>query len=148
MANVNVKVCTLDVEKLLDRIAQHVQSVPTSLISQMLVTAIEDEIESEGRGRWEGFSPTTLKLHHRRKGGKLLQDTGNLASIQSDEGDDWAEAWSPAPYAIFHIFGATQDNIYLQHAPHRLPQRDFLDVELDEVLEEVVNTFTEEVIDW
>ena len=65
--------------------------------------------------------------------GKLLQDRGLLANIQSAEGPDWAEAASPAPYAGFHVTGTKW-----------MPPRDWTDVNMDSVLEQ----FVEEVLEY
>jgi phage gpG-like protein len=141
MANVAVVVETHEIVQELKRLGRKMENVPMALIAEGLITAIDDEIESKGRGRWQArgggdFSPVTLKLHPGRRGGRPLLDTGELANMQATEGPDWVKVKSPAPYAGFHVTGASQKNIFNVLAPHELPKRDFLDIDLPRVLGE------------
>lgn len=136
MANyVDVQFDMRDLAEKLDYYGVKAESFPMSLLSEGLVEAIDDEIQSEGQGTWDGFSPETLRRHPRRQGGLLLQDTGQLASIQAEEGADYAEAWSPAPYAKWHVGGTS-----------RMEARNFLDINLDDVLEQLAEVFVDEVV--
>ena len=103
-----------------------------STMANMLVAAVDDEIQTKGRGRWPAFAESTLKRG--RAGGMLLQNTGLLANIQPDSGPDFAEAWSPAPYTKRHVTGT-------KHMPKRNP----FDIELDKVLEEMAAVYLERV---
>ena len=122
-----------DIQTIFHGIERRVRTFPMSILAEGLSNAIEEEIESEGQGSWERLSPNTLKRRPRRVGGKLLQDRGLLANIQSAEGPDWAEAASPAPYAGFHVTGTKW-----------MPPRDWTDVNMDSVLEQ----FVEEVLEY
>ena len=147
MAAVSVLFDTQEITRELKRLGAKIQNVPMSIISEALIAAIDDEIQSEGRGRWPVFSPVTLKLHPRREGGRLLQDTGLLANMQSTEGSNWVKVKSPARYSGFHVTGTTQRNIYRILAPHTMPKRDFLDIDLPRVLGEAVESILTEVTD-
>ena len=95
-----------------------------AIVADMLVTAVQDEFETEGRGEWPAFAESTLAT---RAGGKLLQDSGIFAgSISAESGSDFAEANTGVEYAIHHVFGAPAAGI---------PQRNPFDVE-DSVFEE------------
>jgi phage gpG-like protein len=145
MPTVSVIFDTHELTNELKKLQQNGINVPLSIISEGLITAIDEEIQSEGRGRWDVFMMTTFDIHPRRMGGKLLQDTGVLASMQSSEGVDWVKVKSPADYSGFHVTGAYQKNIFRKLAPHRLPKRDFLLIDLESVLEEAAQAIADEV---
>ena len=147
MASVDVQFDMTEVNAILKKMGSRPRQIPMSLLGEGLVEAIDDLIESEGDGQWDPLSATTLKLHPRRQGGKLLQDTGLLSNIQQMRtGADFVEVGSPAPYAFFHVSGAQQDNIYLTFAPHELPKRDFLAIDIQKVLEETGELVIQETI--
>lgn len=99
-------------------------------IADILVTAVEDQFDSEGQGRWPPLAASTVA--GRRMGGaghKILQDTGVLAgSVRPDHGSDWAAAATDVSYAIFHVSSAPRKKI---------PKRDFLAVDTEDTLREV-----------
>ena len=132
MPPVIVHVDVSDINDIFEGMAQRVEAYPMALISEGLATAVDDLIQAEGDGQWAPLSPNTLRRRPRRKGGMLLQDYGLLADIQTREGGDWAEAWSPAPYAGFHITGTEW-----------MPERDWTDIPMASVLEQ----FTEDILD-
>jgi hypothetical protein len=68
-----------------------------------------------------------------------------LANLQATEGPDWVKVKSPAKYAGFHVTGAFQRNIYKILAPHVLPKRNFLDIDLPRVLEESAQAIADEI---
>lgn len=146
MPIVDVQVNVEGVCRAIEHLEREAKDVDLEVLAAGIVSAIDDLIDSGGRGRWPGLSPTTIKLHPRRAGGKLLQDTGQLAAIQTDTGPDWARIMSPAPYAGFHLEpGTDQDNIYHAFAPHHMPARDFLAIDLPAVLEETAALLVQEV---
>lgn len=124
--------------KVLDRFERRAKNIrplmPT--IAQILVTAVEDEFETEGRGRWPDLAPSTIR--QRRKGGagaKILQDTGVLVgSIRPDHGADFAEAGTDVPYIVYHLEGGP-----------KIPKRNPFEVDLDEVYDEVIDLLTTEI---
>lgn len=124
-----------ELEMRLGEIGARADAFPLSVLSEMLSNAVNDEIETEGRARWVPFAESTLVRHPRRVGGSLLQDTGLLANIQPDEGDDWVEASSPARYAIFHVVGT-----------RNMPKRDFLDIDIDGFLREAAEVYLHSVV--
>lgn len=133
-----------ELEQVIHRLRENVEETALPIVGETLVTAIDELIQSEGatgtQGKWEPFSPTTFKLHPRRRGGKLLQDTGLLANMQTRIGPDWVEVESPAPYAKYHHTG-TRKNARPNMGP--LPQRDYLAVDLDAVLEDAADQIAE-----
>jgi phage gpG-like protein len=106
-----------------------------ALIAEDLVTAVQDEFETEGRGKWPGFAESTLAT---RAGGKLLQDHGILAgSIEPRHGSRFAEASTGVDYAVHHIFGAPKGH---------LPQRNFFDID-EAVFEQAAALIAQTVAD-
>ena len=78
-------------------------------IAGALETETEKNFANQGRPRWLGLSPRTLK---RRGGGRpmILQDTGRLASsISTDYGRDYARIGTNVVYAAIHQFGGVID---------------------------------------
>lgn len=82
------------------------------VIAEMLVAGVNDVYEAEGPG-WKDLAEST-KQARRGSSYKILQDTGLMANTQAGNGADWAEAYSGAPYAGFHVTGT-------QHMPRRDP---------------------------
>jgi phage gpG-like protein len=132
---VDVDVDVSQLIKIIDGYASRAKSTPMSTVGVALSNAIDDEIESEGRGSWPGLAPSTLKRHPKRAGGQLLQDIGLLANIQQSEGPDWAEAKSPAPYAGYHVTGTR----YME-------PRNFVGFPLGPVLEEIADIILEDIV--
>lgn len=133
-----------ELEEVIRRLGEDIEQTALPIIGETLVTAIDELIQSEGatgtQGKWEPFSPATFDLHPRRRGGKLLQDTGLLANIQTKIGPDWVEVESPAPYAKYHHTG-TRKNARQNMRP--TPQRDFLAIDLDAALEDAAEQIAE-----
>jgi hypothetical protein len=104
-----------------------------------LQTAMDDVIDSEGAesesGQWQPFNPNTFKRHPNRIGGKLLQSTGVLANIQTRVRPREAEAYSPAPYAGYHVSGTKY-----------MPKRDFTDVKWGLLLEVIGDSIATEIV--
>ncbi len=146
MSNVDIHVDTRELGSAIRNIANRVPQVALPIIGETLSTAIDALIRSTGQtgtdGPWEPFSPVTFKIHPRREGGHLLQNTGELANMQIEEGSDWVEVGSPAPYAGYHVTGTTK-NALPGMGP--MPARNFLAVDLDRVLEEAADQIVEEV---
>lgn len=139
MGDVEIRVDFSDLNAVLAGYVRRSNNIDTSVISQILATAIDDVIQSQGaagtQGAWDEFSPTTLDIHPRRIGGMLLQDTGILANIQTSEGGFWGMAASPAEYAHWHVTGTGN-----------MPERDFLAVELEQVSDEIADILTAEIV--
>jgi len=147
MGLVNVSVDTSELGRCIEQYSDRIKAVPMAIIGEGLVTAIDDLIQSEGEGRWPGFSPVTLRLHPERRGGKLLQDTGQLANVQiTEETPNSVTVASPAGYAGFHVTGTYQDNIYNAYAPHEMPARNFLGINIGNVLDEAAESITDEIV--
>ncbi len=125
MALFDVEVDASELIRLLDGFEQRGGNIgPTmAIIANDLVTAVDDQFQTEGGGDWPGFAESTLRT---RAGGTLLQDDGILAgSIEPNSGARFAEASTGVAYAVHHIFGAPKASI---------PARNFFDID-DDVFE-------------
>jgi len=147
MSVVDVHFDMSELERAIGSIYDQIQDVALPIIGETISSAVDEVIQSEGaagfRGPWPPFSLTTFKIHPRRIGGKLLQDTGLLASIQIDTGPDWVEVASPAPYAA-----AQQEGVAANPLPGcgPIPPRDFMAIYLEDVLEEAATSILEEAL--
>jgi hypothetical protein len=130
---------TTHLEETLKAYVRRLDGIPIEVLADGLITAIDDEIQSEGQGEWPDFADSTLKRHPERKGGQLLQDTGQLANIQhmpGSPGPDFVEVGSPAPYAIYHTSPKPRKQI---------PLRDFLDIDMPAVLDGIADDILREI---
>lgn len=130
---------TTKLEEALTMYARRLNGMPMDILAEGLITAVDDLIQNEGNGQWPDLAPSTLRRHPRRRGGSLLQDTGQLANIQQaagSPGPDWVEVASPAPYAIYHVSQGTRRVI---------PLRDFLDIDFATVLDDIAVDVMKEI---
>lgn len=117
---------------------------PEGIIADTIVASIDDLIASEGNGSWPPFSPVTLKVHPKRRGGKLLQDTGQLAQMQPESAPGLATVTSPAPYAFYH---QEETNVRgLVNSSRKKPIRDPMGIDLMETLEEACVLIVQEIV--
>lgn len=72
-------------------------------IAEMLVAGVADVYDAEGPG-WQDLAESTKKAR-RGSSYKILRDTGLMSATEAGNGPDWAEAFSGAPYADFHVRG-------------------------------------------
>jgi len=131
--SVKVHIDTSELEKAIGQYSSRVKNFSMDIAGTALITATDDLIQSEGAkgtdGPWDPFSPETLRRHPRRVGGKLLQDTGLLANIQTTQrGPESVTIASPAPYAGNH-----------------LDTRDFFALKFGDVLDDLGNTSLQEI---
>ena len=114
------------------------KNIPMALVGEMISSAVDDVIQSEGlagtKGAWDPFLASTLQRHPRRIGGKLLQDTGVLANMQSRPRAREVKVESPAPYAGWHAEGT-----------RAIPERDFLAIDFNKVLEDIAEVILMEM---
>lgn len=77
------------------------------LVATMMHEAVEDNFAAEGRPKWLGLAPSTLKRRRREGGvGKLLQRSGRLAASVSRWSDETtARVGTNLVYAAIHQFG-------------------------------------------
>ncbi len=72
-------------------------------IAGVMADEVEENFAQEGRPKW---LPLKQPVNPRRKGGKILQDTGQLAaSIQSQSDDSTAVVGTNKKYARIHQLG-------------------------------------------
>lgn len=72
-------------------------------VAAVLADAVEENFAQQGRPQWLGLAPATKK---RRGDGKILQDSGRLASsIVSQADGDSAVVGTNVRYAAIHQFG-------------------------------------------
>jgi phage gpG-like protein len=141
---VKVRFDTSGLEDALKHYEKNAQSFPISIVGDTIATAMDNLIDAGGRIRWEPFRPLTLELHPRRAGGQLLRDKGELASFQMDEGPDWVEVLSPAPYGVFHQQGTSKVRGWV-HSDRGMTARDFTDIDMGSALGEAINLITAEI---
>lgn len=102
---IDVKIDSKDVMSALERLAQAGQRMSPVMraISTELLSQTEENFAAEGRPKWLGIKP-----RKGREGGKILQDTGQLAaSISSSHDSTSATIGSNKVYAAIHQFGGT-----------------------------------------
>ena len=127
-----------DVERWLRDLEQRgLDLSPTmAIIAQSLVSAVDDEFESDGQGKWPGLAPSTV-ASRRGSSAKILQNFGVFAgSIDGTSGRDFAEANTWVEYAIHHVFGAPKANVP-QRNPFDVPESVF-DSGVDLILAAIV----------
>ena len=124
-----------DIYRIVDDLENQVNNLPLEAIGTLLQNAIDDLIESEGHGKWPKLAPSTLKRRPRRKGGRLLQDRGFLNKIQVETGRNWVSAGTPVTYGIYHVTGT-----------RNMPQRDFLDIDMDQFVEDAGNLIAADIL--
>ena len=138
MSAVDVEFHVDPIEHVLVGMAQNSANINTQFIALELQTQIDDVIRSAGRdgseGGWKRRKSSTIKRMQGKKG-KPLQRTGLLANIQTQHGPNFALAYSPAPYAKWHITGTKH-----------MPRRNFLAVDLDKVLDAISDEFLAEIV--
>jgi hypothetical protein len=131
---------TTHLEETLKAYVRRVDGVPMEVLADGLITAIDDEFQSEGKGEWPDFAESTLKRHPERKGGQLLHaDSGELSNIQQmpgSPGPNFVEVGSPAKYSIYHTSPKPRKQI---------PLRDFLDIDMPAVLDGIADDILREI---
>ncbi|WP_175922085.1 phage virion morphogenesis protein [Burkholderia latens] len=81
----------------------------TALIAGLMADAVEENFAQQGRPKWLGLSPKTLKRRREEAGtGKILQRSGRLASSITPAHDaTTARVGTNVVYAAIHQFGGT-----------------------------------------
>lgn len=77
-------------------------------VKGILLDAVEQNFEEEGRPRWVALSPRTIAQREREGSwpGSILQRSGRLAtSVVGESGRDFATVGSNLEYAAIHQFG-------------------------------------------
>jgi phage gpG-like protein len=104
-------------------------------ISEMLVSRVGEEFDTEGHGKWPPLAESTIARRRQNGiGAQMLKDTGRLmGSIEAAFGEDYAEAGTDVDYAVYHVSAAPRDMI---------PLRNFFDIPedaFDEAAEMLIN---------
>jgi phage gpG-like protein len=128
---VEVRLDPDDLVMRIERMGGNSKMLPMDAFAALVVAEIDDVFQSEGvegtEGKWDPLSLETLRRHPRRRGGKILQDTGAMANVQVKEaGDMRVVIASPTGYAQHHITGT-----------RNMPKRDFFALNFEELLEEL-----------
>lgn len=110
-------------------------------LADILATFVDDKFDREGPG-WPPMRDLTKRLR-RGGGGKLLQDTGLLAKVQTDSGPDFAEVFTNVEYAKYHLKGPRK-LVPLGHKSGvwHLPVRDFFDIDINDALQAMADVIT------
>ncbi|AOJ10592.1 phage virion morphogenesis protein [Burkholderia mayonis] len=91
------------------RALMHDASPITALIATEMLDAVEENFAQQGRPKWLGLSPKTLKRRREEAGtGKILQRSGRLAAsvVQTHDATS-ARVGTNVVYAAIHQFGGT-----------------------------------------
>lgn len=128
-----------DLERQLNRYSRNLRNINMYVVGEIIRSAMEEVIETEGisgtQGKWEPFSPETLKRHPHRIGGTLLVDSGKLSDFQIDVFSEDVSVFSPADYSEFFVTGT-----------RNMPMRDPTAINWNGVLDDVIDYLSEEVI--
>lgn len=108
-------------------------------LSGIMLHAVEENFEQEGRPKWARLSPKTIKARHKRGywPGQILQVTGRLAgSISTYSDNDQAVVGTNVVYARIHQLGGKAG----RGRKVEIPARPFLkltDQDIETILNEV-----------
>jgi phage gpG-like protein len=113
----------------------------------VLVEAVDYMFQTEGGSGNSGVWAPSQRAEE--QSGQTLMDTGLLAgSITADWGSSgflseaWVEAGTNVPYAVYHLPPEKSG-----HASKGImPVRDFLDIRMDDALDEIADLFLVEVV--
>lgn len=109
MANVKISVARDTLTPAMRRAEAQTRNLKPLMaeVSGILLDAVEENFEQEGRPPWAPLSPVTLQ--RRGAGAKILQDSGQLAaSIEPGYDDDSSWVGTNDPKTTTHHFGARQ----------------------------------------
>lgn len=112
-----VEVDTAELDRELKRIEKRTRNYApiTPTLAEILVSYVNEEWESAGRGRWPPLAASTLR---KRRGGsgQILKDTGRAAaSVHADHGADYAAAVTDVSYMVFHASDEARSKIPLRN---------------------------------
>ena len=136
---VSVRIDTDELVAKLDRMGANSKNLPLDAFAALAIAEVDDVIQSEGvkgtDGQWDPLSSETLRRWPRRRGGKLLQDTGALANIQVAKVEEQSFTLaSPKDYAKFHVTGT-----------RNMPKRDFFALDFASLMEQFGELALEEI---
>jgi phage gpG-like protein len=129
---------TTELTKIFDQLEERAEKIGPEVMpamAEVLVSAVQDEFESQGDGKWPPLAESTLAKRRRDgRGAKILEDTGIFAgSITPLTGPEFAEAYTNVPYAVYHTSDAPRTKI-----PYRNPFQIDEEAALDQMAEMVL----------
>lgn len=143
---VSVNVDTRKLQKVLADFGARADAVNIEgIVGEVVLTAMDDLVDSNGDGQWADFSPATFEMHPRRVGGELLRDTGQLVAFQILTTPGRATVRSPAPYAEYHQKGTKKLRGWVSSDDHGIPKRDFTAIDMKATLDEACATIVSEI---
>jgi phage gpG-like protein len=133
--NVDASAISAEIGKLARR-AKNLRGVMRNA-ALLLVEEVDDMFETSGHGKWQDFSENTKRARGAMSSAKLLLDTGAMAASITPYSDaNSAEAFTNDPKAKFHVSDKPRT---------RLPKRDFFDIDLERVTDEVSKLLVVEI---
>jgi len=134
LAGVGVNVDESDVVRELQGFWERAAAADMSDVAEELKVAIDDVFQAQGAVAGRAAWPP--RKNNVDPGRALLIKSGVMANIQTSYGRDYAQAASPAPYAVFHVSKAPRTII---------PLRDFLAIDEDATLERIGEMILQDV---
>lgn len=123
-----------DLYKEISLIGEEADSIDPKFLRDEIYDSIMDQFETDGEGRWEPLSPSTLKRKKNPAAG-ILVDTGAMRrSIFGEYSSDEVVIYVGVPYAKYHQTGTKH-----------MPQRDFSDINLAEIIEFATNRIMQDI---
>lgn len=110
VAEIEIRIEVANIDAALAEIERRLENTAPVMgrIEGVMLDAVEQNFEEEGRPRWRGLAESTIRDRERKGSwpGKILQRSGRLAtSVVSDSGNGYATVGSNLEYAAIHNFG-------------------------------------------
>jgi len=124
---IEIRINNDELQQVLNELAQKSSDLRPLMknIAGILEDSVEENFEKEGRPKWQGLQPSTIKQRS-KKGyypGKILQMRGELAaSITSHYDENSAVVGTNKVYAAIHQFGGQAG----KNKQVKIPERPFL----------------------
>lgn len=112
MADLEITIQVDDIDRALREIARRVANTAPAMreIKGVMLDAVEQNFEEEGRPKWVDLAPSTKKRRaaQGKWPGRILQVSNTLVrSITGDSGNGFATVGTNLEYAAIHQFGGT-----------------------------------------
>ncbi|HSA05738.1 MAG TPA: phage virion morphogenesis protein [Candidatus Gastranaerophilales bacterium] len=138
---IEIKIDDKEIQQYLQKLISKTENLRPIMknIAGIMMDSIESNFEAEGRPKWEGLKPATIKQRS-KKGyypGKILQMRGELAaSITNSYDSDSAVVGTNKVYAAIHQFGGKAGRNKTVEIPAR-PYLKLGDNEKNEILKRI-----------